>query len=399
MHAAQPRTALAVDAEGLIQLARDVVEGACLQAIARALGIAVHGVGEPQHRLARLAHGLDDGGQVSGNLAHAHAVDQHHLAFLLPWVERLAQRQHPGRIHGRAHLHADGVGDATAVLDVCAVKCGGAQTDPREVRGEIEPARLAWDLSGLRLFRPQQECFVRGVEIHPLQIGKRLARQRFHEAQRVADGIHTRLVFGRKRSVLHPVEVPVFRVVQIREAAVDEAAHEVDGHRRARVRFEQALRIGDARLGRELRRVDQVAAITRQRQAIPGFGIGRARLGVLPGKAANAGDALLQAMRQHEAHLQQDLEAVGDQLGAAIGKALGAVAALQHEAFAARRSRELALEAIHFPGSHQGRQALERGDGGIECPAVGIGRLLHDGFRLPAVGGPVHQVFPGGMPV
>ena len=48
---------------------------------------------------------------------------------------------------------------------------------------DVRPfARLARHLPRLRLLGPQQQGFVRGVEVHPLQVGERLAGECFHEA-------------------------------------------------------------------------------------------------------------------------------------------------------------------------------------------------------------------------
>ena len=115
-------------------------------------------------------------------------------------------------------------------------------------------------------------------------------------------------------------EVPVLRMVQVGEAAVDQRAHEVECERRALVTAQQQFRVGGTRLGGELRAVHQVAAIARQRDAAARLGIGRARLGVLPGHASDADDRLLQPVQQHQAHLQQDLQLLGDGVRFAIGE-------------------------------------------------------------------------------
>ena len=54
-----------------------------------------------------------------------------------------------------------------------------------------------------------------------------------------------------------PAEVPVFRVVQVGEAAVDQRAHEVERERRARVAVEQRLRVRRARSSGEFGPVDR----------------------------------------------------------------------------------------------------------------------------------------------
>ena len=77
---------------------------------------------------------------------------------------------------------------------------------------------------------------------------------------------------SRSSRVPHEAEVPVFRVMQIGEAAVDQRTHEVERQRRALVAAQQQLRIGAPRLRRKFGPIDQVAAIGRQasrRRAFP----------------------------------------------------------------------------------------------------------------------------------
>src|SRR3546814_13499121 len=64
--------------------------------------------------------------------------------------------------------------------------------------------------------------------------------------------------------------------------------------------FEQTQRIGNTRRGGEVRRIDQIAAIARQRDAVPGFQISRARLGVLTRKTTDAHDALAHAVHEYQ---------------------------------------------------------------------------------------------------
>ena len=95
--------------------------------------------------------------------------------------------------------------------------------------------------------------------------------------------------------------------------------------------------------------IDQVAAIAGQRHAVAGFGLGRARLGILAGKTPDADHPLVAAVNQDQAHLQQDLQLVGDRLGAAVVESLAAVAALQQESLAVLRPRPVALRATRLP--------------------------------------------------
>ncbi len=176
--------------------------------------------------------------------------------------------------------------------------------------------------------------------------------------------------------MLHEPQVPVLGVVQVREAAVDQGAHEIQRQRRAFIPAQQQLGIGLALGRREARTVDEVAAIARQRHAVPGLGVGGTRLGVLAGKAADANHRLLHPVQQHQAHLQQDLELAGDLARVAVGEGLGAIPALQQEPLAPLCLGDLPLERVDFPGHDDRGQPAQ----GIDRPRQGhripVGRLL-----------------------
>ena len=74
----------------------------------------------------------------------------------------------------------------------------------------------------------------------------------------------------------------------------------------------QALRIRPARLLGKLDRVHEVAAVAGQGHPVTCFDIRGPRLGVLTGKTPYPDHRFLQAVCQRQAHLQQYLEAVGD---------------------------------------------------------------------------------------
>src|SRR4029077_3924219 len=59
VHAAEVRAHVAVDAERQIELTQNVLEAPRLQPTGRGLGVAMHRVAYPQHRLPRLPHSLD----------------------------------------------------------------------------------------------------------------------------------------------------------------------------------------------------------------------------------------------------------------------------------------------------------------------------------------------------
>ena len=138
-------------------------------------------------------------------------------------------------------------------------------------------------------------------------------------------------------------------MMQVGESAVDERAHEIQGERGTLVAAQQELRIGLALLGGEPRPVDVVAPVRGQRHAGPRFGVRGAGLRVLPGESPDANDGLLQALQQHQTHLQQDLQALGDVVGLAVLETLRAITALQQELLAALRTREPGSQAPRSP--------------------------------------------------
>ena len=304
-------------------------------------------------------------------------------------IETIAQRAQPVRRYARADLDAHGVADAAHIFDMRTVQIGGTQSDPGEMRGQVVMARLARHLPGLRLFVVEQQRLVRSVEIHPIEFVNLLSGQGFHEAQRTADGLHAFAIGLGQRRMRHPRQVPVFRVVQIGKAAVDQTAHEVDRHCRIGVTFDQSPRVGDACFRRELGRVDQITAIGRQGDAVAGFQIGRARLGVLAGESSESNHTRRQTMHQHQGHLQQDLEAVGDDVRRAVGEGLGAVAALQHEGAPGLGLGQLRTQGVDFPGCHQRRQPSELRQRHLQRRRIRIVRLLRGHARLPRIDLPI----------
>ncbi len=140
--------------------------------------------------------------------------------------------------------------------------------------------------------------------------------------------------------------------------------------------------------GGELRSVDDVAAIGRQRDVALRLVVRRARLGELAGHAAHLHHRQGRAEGQHDGHLQQHAERVADDVGGEIRKTLGAVAALQHERLALGGERQVRLQPPRLAGEHQrrvlGDPRLHRG----ELFRVRIGGDLTDRAVAPGIGGP-----------
>ena len=184
-------------------------------------------------------------------------------------------------------------------------------------------------------------------------------------------------------------EVPVLGMVQVGEAAVGEGAHKVERHRRAAIGFQQAFGVGTAGLRCELGGGDVIAAIAGQREAGAGLHRRRARLGVLPGEAPHADHRRLEPIDEHHAHLEQDLEAVGDDVGAALGEAFGAVAALEEEAQAVGRLGQLRAERLDLPRRDERRRGSQLGQHGLQDRRIRVVRLLQHLLGLPRSRAPV----------
>ena len=183
-------------------------------------------------------------------------------------------------------------------------------------------------------------------------------------------------------------EVPVLWMMQIREAAVDQRPDEVQRERRALVAAQQQGRIGLSGLLGELWAVDDIPAIGRQGHPITGLGVGGARLRILAGHATDADDGTFEAVDEHQAHLQQYLETLGDAARIAVLEALCAVSTLQQEPIPPLGGGELAKQSFDLPRDHDGRQSGELCHHSIECHAVTVVRLLSRRESLPGGGAP-----------
>src|SRR5258706_437246 len=169
-------------------------------------------------------------------------------------------------------------------------------------------------------------------------------------------------------------------------------------HRRADL---DADRIGDAAEILHVRALDRGRA-----HADPGHVCGQvvpailaryvARLGLLVQQvqALMAGKELdpqrianllaLHRLQQHQTHLQQDLQLLGNVVGLAVRKTLGAIAPLEQEGLAALRAGETRAQIVDLPGHHDRREARQIGDHALQRRAVLVYRLLLRLAGLPA---------------
>src|SRR5262245_22219663 len=179
--------------------------------------------------------------------------------------------------------------------------------------------------------------------------------------------------------------------MQIRKSAVGESAEVIQRQRSPLVSAQQQLRIRGSILFSKTRSIDEIAAITRQRDAVAHLLGSRPRFGVLSGNPADAYDGLLRRVDQDEAHLQQNLELRRNRRRIALVEAFRAVAALKHEHLAARRTSEPGLQRIDLPRRDQRRQARDRVNDLLKVRTIGVYRLLLGRFVLPGIRKPVRH--------
>ena len=231
-----------------------------------------------------------------------------------------------------------------------------------------------------RLLVAEQQRLVAGVEIGraQLRMAFEIEPAGLHESERLRDLVGELHVTARLRAVLDEAQHPLAHIAEIGVAALGEGAQQVERRGRLPIGRELAARIGDARLGRELGPVDDVAAIDRQLPPVALLDRRAARLGELAGDAADLHHRRGGRIGEHHRHLQEQAEEVADVVGAVLGEAFGAVAALQQESVAGRDLAQRLGQVARLAGENQrrkGRQLrLDLGQRG----RVGIFRHLQD---------------------
>ena len=247
--------------------------------------------------MTRCAHGLDGFGQGRLDVLGAKAVDQHELARNVLRVERGDEPLQPRRVHRGADLDAHRVGDATAILDMCAVDLRRAHADPRHVRREVVPAFLTRNEARLGLLVVQDERLVTGIEIGSQRLVHFLGADGLEELEAIGHRGHDPFVLKFEWRMTDKTEIPILRVMQVGKTAIDQGAHEIQRQGRPFIAAQQQQRIRFSRSRRELGMVDDIAAIRGQRDPVACLGIGGSRLGILPGHATDANDGLFESVR------------------------------------------------------------------------------------------------------
>ena len=95
---------------------------------------------------------------------------------------------------------------------------------------------------------------------------------------------------------------------------------------------------------------------------------------------------------QHHRHLQKDAEEIADVVGAVLGKAFRAIAALQQESLAGRDLRERLLELARLAGKNQRRKRRELLLDIGQRLRIRIIRHLQDRLLAPGIRAPFRRV-------
>ena len=209
-----------------------------------------------------------------------------------------------------------------------------------------------------------------------------------HEIERTGHAVGEIGVGFRLRRAGDRLQHPLMDVLDAGVAALGEGAQQIERRRRLAVGLDLPARIRAARLLGEGDVVDDVAAVARQFLAVAFLRRRRARLGELPRSASDLHHRQGPGISEHDRHLQKDAEEVADIVGAVLGEALGAVAALQQESLAVGDARQRLLQAARLTGKDQRRKSRKLLFDVIQRLRVRIIRHLLDRFLAPAIGRP-----------
>jgi hypothetical protein len=175
---------------------------------------------------------------------------------------------------------------------------------------------------------------------------------------------------------------------QVGVAALREGAQKIERRRGLAERLDLPAGVGTTCIRGEGDIVDDVAAVARQFNAVALFGAGGARFGELAGNAADLHHRRCGGIGKHHRHLQEHAEEVADIIGAMLGKAFGAIAALQQESLAVGDAGQRLLQAARLAGKNQRREGgklLFDVDQGLPVRIVGD---LQNRLFAPTIGRP-----------
>ena len=354
-----------VDLEEPADLVHDVVEATGLVPAGRGDRVAVHRVADPGDLGAGLRDPLDERGQGLADRRGAHARDERQPARFAVGVDLVDERERVVDGGLRPQLDPDGVADPRGEVHVRTVELTGALPDPDHVRGDVVGTALAHVLGGgtaqrrflvegpgHRALVVEQERLVAGPELDGLQ-GVEVGAAGGHELHGLVDVPREGVVLGVGRGG-REAAVPLVDLAQVRVAAGRERPDEVQRRGRRVVGPEQALRVGDPRLGGERVVVDGVAAVGGQGDAVAGLVVAGTRLGELPRHPADLDDGQARAVGQDGRHLQHRLQPAADAVGRRPREGLGAVPALEQERLAPGGLGQLPAQLVGLTREDQG---------------------------------------------
>ena len=126
------------------------------------------------------------------------------------------------------------------------------------------------------------------------------------------------------------------------------------------ISLKQAFRVGCAAFLVKFHRIDIIAAIARQGDAIALLDRRATRLTELSGNASNLHHGLPRAVSQHNGHLHHHAEHIAQIIGMELLKALRAVSALQQEGLAVGDIGQTRFKAAGFARENKRRITAQR---------------------------------------
>ena len=385
MDTARPRALAVMRPHESVDLGADLGEVACLVTAGGGVGVAVHRVARPHHRMAGVAHRPQQRRQRRLDLARAHTRDECESAGDARRVQPLAQFEHVVGGCARPDLAADRVADAAQELDVRAVEVACAFTDPQHVRRAVVPTAGQGVLPRERFFVAEQQRLVARVDVDLAEVVVVLDLDPAgaHELEGTVDVVGELLVAPSLGARRHELLGPRVHPGEIGETALGERPYQVQCGRRLVVRLDESVGVGHARglSGRGV--VDDVAAEARQADVTHQLEVARTWLGELAGHPTDLHHRHAQAVGEHDRHLQDDAQLLADVDRGELLEALGTVAGLQQERVAGGHLGERRLQRPGLAGEHEwgiGRDLLQRS---VEVALVRPGRLLLRRERLP----------------
>ncbi len=222
----------------------------------------MHRIADPHHRNLRLPHGSEKRGKRLPYVFGSQTRDEGEPAGNAAGIQPLGERDDVVRLSRRPQLDRDRVVHAGEELHVRPGKITRALADPEQVRRAVVPLTRERVLPGERLLVLEQQALVARPDLDLVQraLPLEIDSDRLHEAQRASDLAGKRLVPLAGGRVRDELAVPGVHEREVREASLGERPQQVERRGRLVVPLDEPLRVGDARLGRRLVRVNDVAA-------------------------------------------------------------------------------------------------------------------------------------------